>query len=69
MSDPINHPDYYKPGEIEVIDVIEAFNLGFHDGNVVKYLLRAGRKGDALEDLEKARWYLDRLIELKKAAP
>lgn len=68
MSDPIN-PEHYKVGGLEVIDVIEAFNLGFHDGNVVKYVLRAGRKGPALEDLEKARWYLDRLIELKKAAP
>lgn len=69
MSDPVNHPAHYKAGDLEVIDIIEAFGLGFHAGNVVKYVLRAGRKGPALEDLEKARWYLDRLIELKKAEP
>jgi len=61
-KDDINHPAHYKSGGIEVIDVIEAFNLNYHLGNVVKYLLRAGRKNDALEDLKKARWYLDREI-------
>ena len=63
MSDPVHNPSHYKSGGIEVIDVIEAFELGFHLGNVVKYVLRAGRKGDALEDLEKAAWYLDREID------
>ena len=63
MSDPVHNPPHYKSGGIEVIDVIEAFQLGFHLGNVVKYVLRAGRKGDALEDLEKAAWYLDREID------
>lgn len=63
MGDPIDHPDHYTVGGIEVIDAIEAWGLGFHAGNVVKYVARAGRKGDALEDLKKARWYLDRLIE------
>ena len=63
MSDPVHNPLHYKSGGIEVIDVIEAFELGFHLGNVVKYVLRAGRKGDALEDLEKAAWYLDREID------
>jgi hypothetical protein len=58
----VNHPDHYQSGGVEVIDVIEAFGLGFHDGNAVKYLLRAGRKEDALVDLKKARWYLERLI-------
>jgi hypothetical protein len=62
MSDPIDHPDHYTMGGIEVIDAIEAWGLGFHAGNVVKYIARAGRKGDALEDLKKARWYLDRMI-------
>lgn len=59
----MHNPPHYQSGGIEVIDVIEAFGLGFHLGNVVKYVLRAGRKGDALEDLEKAAWYLDREID------
>ena len=63
MSDPVHNPPHYKSGGIEVIDVIEAFELNFRLANVVKYVLRAGRKGDALEDLEKAAWYLDREID------
>ena len=62
MSDPVHNPPHYKSGGIEVIDVIEAFELNFRLANVVKYVLRAGRKGDALEDLQKAAWYLDREI-------
>jgi hypothetical protein len=61
MSDIVNHPDHYRAESgLEVIDVIEAFGLGFHLGNAVKYILRAGRKGERSEDLAKARWYLDR---------
>lgn len=63
MSDPVHNPSHYKSGGIEVIDVIEAFDLNFRLANVIKYVLRAGRKGDALEDLEKAAWYLDREID------
>lgn len=63
MSDPVHNPPHYKSGGIEVIDVIEAFDLNFRLANVIKYVLRAGRKGDALEDLEKAAWYLDREID------
>jgi hypothetical protein len=63
MSEAVDHPQHYKRGGIEVIDVIEAFELGFCLGNTVKYLLRAGRKGDRLEDLRKAAWYLQREIE------
>jgi hypothetical protein len=59
----INHPTHYHPGPYEAIKVIEAWDLGFHLGNAVKYIARAGRKGDVLEDIQKARWYLDRLIE------
>lgn len=62
MSDPVNSPAHYTHGPVEVIDVIEGFGLGYHLGNVVKYLLRCGHKGDAIEDLKKARWYLDREI-------
>ena len=63
----VNHPDYYRSNSgVEVIDIIEEFGLGFHLGNVVKYVLRAGHKSNELEDLEKAKWYLERVIELKK---
>lgn len=64
-SDPVNHPAHYKIGGIETIDFIEAKGLGYHIGNVVKYITRAGHKGttNGLEDLKKARWYLDRAIE------
>lgn len=61
----VNHPDHYNRGKIEVIDYIEDQGLGFHLGNVVKYLSRAGHKPGTsdLEDLRKARWYLNRKIE------
>ena len=53
-----------RGGKYEVIDVIEDWGLGFHLGNVVKYVARAEHKNDAIEDLKKARWYLDRYIEV-----
>lgn len=58
----VDHPPHYRANGVEAIDVIEAFELGFNLGNAAKYILRAGRKGDALEDIRKARWYLDREI-------
>lgn len=58
----IDHPSHYNRGKIEVIDFIEDQGLSFHLGNVIKYVARAGSKGDKLEDLKKARWYLDRYI-------
>lgn len=60
MSDPINHPSHYSRGQIEVIAAIESWNLNFHLGNVVKYIARADHKGNRLEDLRKAQWYLIR---------
>lgn len=61
--DPVNKPQHYISSEgLEAIDVIEAFGLGYHLGNVAKYILRAGRKDDAIQDLMKARWYLERHI-------
>jgi len=63
MNDPVNNPSHYTSGGIKVIDVIEAFDLNFRLANVIKYVLRAGRKGDKLQDLEKAIWYLDREID------
>ena len=70
MKEAINHPDHYggKDNPHEAIKVIEAWKLGFHLGNVVKYISRAGKKHDnLLEDLKKARWYLDRYIEYIKS--
>lgn len=61
-EDVINHPSHYTRGKIEVIDFIEDQQLPYHLGNVIKYIARAGHKGDKLEDLKKARWYLDRYI-------
>lgn len=68
MADNVNSPSHYNvQGKYEVIDVIEDQNWGegFNRGNAVKYLLRAGKKdpNKEIEDLEKARWYLDREIE------
>jgi hypothetical protein len=63
ISDTINHPAHYKVGGIETIDFIEAKKLGYNLGNVVKYVTRAGHKGNRKEDLEKARWYLNRELE------
>lgn len=67
MSDAINHPPHYggEDDPFECIKVIEAWRLGFHLGNAVKYINRAGRKGDRLTDLKKAAWYLDRAIQLE----
>jgi hypothetical protein len=55
-------PTHYKQ-KVQPIDLIEAFDLNFNLGNVVKYVSRAGRKGEALEDLEKAFYYLKREMQ------
>jgi len=65
-TDPVNHPAHYKVGGIETIDFIEAKDLSYHLGNVVKYVTRADHKGNKLEDLRKAQWYLTRAIETAK---
>ena len=54
-NDPVNHPSHYTDGKIEVIDFIEDKKLGFHLGNSVKYIARAGKKDPSkeIEDLEK----------------
>jgi len=59
----VNHPSHYNQGNIEVIDAIEDWGLDFNAGNVVKYVSRHQHKAEPLEDLLKARWYLDRIIE------
>ena len=61
-ADEVNHPPHYTVGGIETIDFIEAKGLDYNLGNVVKYVSRADQKGNKLQDLEKARWYLDRAI-------
>jgi hypothetical protein len=62
VEDVVNHPAHYKTGGIETIDFIEAKQLNYHLGNVVKYITRADHKGDRLENLKKAQWYLEREI-------
>jgi hypothetical protein len=65
----VNHPAHYggASNPYEAIKVIEAWGLGFNLGNAVKYIARAELKGAPVEDLEKARWYLDREISNRKA--
>lgn len=68
MSDPVNHPEHYTSSGIECIDAIRAALTpeewrGYIKGNVFKYLWRMNRKGDKIQDSEKARWYLNRLLD------
>ena len=65
-GDAVNHPAHYKVGGIETIDFIEAKKLGYNLGNVVKYITRSDYKGNKLEDLRKAQWYLTREINSLK---
>lgn len=62
MSDTVDHPKHYRAhaSGIECITIVE--HMGFCLGNAIKYIWRAGEKGDAIEDLKKARWYIDREI-------
>jgi len=61
----VSRPSHYTSSKVEVIDAIEAWGLGYHLGNVVKYVARAGKKNPTkdIQDLEKAAWYLNRRIE------
>jgi hypothetical protein len=63
MSDNVNHPPHYKqhPSGVECIEVTEHFN--FCLGNAIKYIWRADLKHDAVEDLQKAAWYINKEIE------
>ena len=73
-KDIINHPEHYTDGGIETIDFIEAKHLGFNLGNVVKYVSRCGHKKSrglsvdeqALQDLRKAQFYIEREIKLRE---
>lgn len=62
--DMVNHPPHYTVGGIETIAFIEAKKLGYNLGNAVKYISRAEHKDNVLEDLKKARFYLNREIEM-----
>ena len=61
-GDPVSHPDHYTFGKYEVIDVIEDWGLDFCRANALKYIARAGRKENEVQDLKKAVWYLQREI-------
>ena len=70
MTDQVNHPSHYKQGRVEAIEVIEDVVAGAPDavtgylvGQTLKYLLRAWHKGNTMQDLQKAAWYLNRAID------
>jgi len=63
----VDHPKHYNIGKMEIIDIIDDWKLGFYEGNIVKYVMRAKHKGKQMQDLEKAKWYLDRLLEIERA--
>jgi hypothetical protein len=67
--DMVNRPPHYTTGKIEVIDFIEDQRFGYLDGQVIKYVARYRHKGSAVEDLKKARFYLDRLIASMEPKP
>lgn len=70
QHDPINSPSHYAEGrQYEPIDVIADWELNYHLGNTLKYISRAGRKQNHLEDLKKARYYLNKEIERLEAVP
>lgn len=62
QPDMVNSPPHYTAGGVETIDFIEAKGLNYNLGNAVKYITRAGLKGDRVEDLKKAKWYIEREI-------
>lgn len=67
--DPVRKPSHYVAGRsIEPIDVIEDWALNFRLGQTVRYISRVDRKVDGLEDLKKARWYLQREIDKREEA-
>ena len=61
IDDPVNSPKHYTQGDMEVITAIEGLGLDYHQGNVLKYIARYRHK-NGMEDLLKAKWYIDRLI-------
>jgi|TARA_R110000824_G_scaffold114898_1_gene265725 hypothetical protein len=69
MSDPVNHPKHYTQGSLEYLDAVDGLQLGFYQGNIMKYVVRYKYKHAAqelrIQDLEKALFYLKRLIEIE----
>jgi len=65
IDDPVNSPAHYTQGEMEVITAIEGLGLDYHQGNVLKYVARYRYK-NGMEDLLKAKWYIDRLIYIEE---
>jgi hypothetical protein len=63
IKEEVNHPEHYQGNGIEVIDIIDSFDLNFNLGNSIKYILRADKKGFKKKDLSKAVWYLNRELE------
>lgn len=63
VNDLVNNPSHYTYGKYEVIDVIEDWNLNYRLGNAIKYIARCEHKGNKIQDLEKAIWYIRREIE------
>jgi|TARA_R110000824_G_scaffold78222_1_gene197547 hypothetical protein len=76
FEDPVNHPKHYNinwKGEkaVETYDYINSWRMNYAQGNIIKYVSRYPYKGKSVEDLKKARWYLDKLIgeeEAKRAS-
>lgn len=70
-SNEVSHPKHYNQGRFEVVEVIEDQGLGYHLGNAVKYICRAGKKDPkkVVVDLQKAVWYIERKIELYSKNP
>lgn len=68
MSEPlpglVNHPPHYAGLSPEPVDVIEAWQLEWHEGNAMKYIARAKNKGERVQDLRKAAWYLTRKADM-----
>ena len=65
LDDPVNSPKHYTQGAMEVITAIEGLGLDYHQGNVLKYVSRYRYK-NGIEDLKKARWYIDRLLYIEE---
>lgn len=71
MSDQedVAHQQHYEARRIQPVQIIEMYQLGFHLGNVIKYVLRSDKRGQQLRDLQKARWYIDRAIKVLEDDP
>ena len=65
IEDPVNSPKHYTQGNMEVITAIEGLDLDYHQGNVLKYVSRYRYK-NGVEDLRKAKWYIDRLLYIEE---